>query len=611
MSSIAGIYGKLPHNVKIADLVHDISGKMIRGGVVSVYSSEHLYLEVNSLMISKVNNIQYFEDDKYVIAIDGELTNRGELIKLIKDNRECSGALNDISIIALLINCLGFKFVNQIDGQYCILVFEKANDTLHLIRDRWAQKPIYYINFSEYVVFSSEIKGFTALPNWKAKLNLVTARDYLLWSGMRDISNQTLFDGVFQIEAGYHFSIDSKMNQKYKRYYDISKVNRIKNIKSTEAIVTFADLLKESINFCVFTSDDIRKVGTCLSGGIDSTTIASYIVDCYDKNNINHSLDAFTAYFSAPEADEREYIDEAVEKLKLNSKKISPQFSDFTSELDKLIWIQDEPFSSSAIYAQYKVYECAAENGILFLCDGQAADEYLCGYRSHQIAYLCDLIRGFHILQLKAAIKTIKSKYHDKVHFLELIKQLVCRPLPKSMVYNQAKRRNAEYGFKYLPPQDKLLYENERNVKTTLRDFSIMQIKVGWQKLYHHIDRNAMSNLVVNRAPYSPTKMIEYVLSLPEQILMSEGITKHLLRNVARGYTPDKILDRYSKLGFKTPEADWFETNQEWFRNEYKKALDKMDKIIDGNKVKDIKDRDFIFRIICFSHWMDIFHVEI
>jgi len=615
MSSIVGAFGKIPEGLIEDGYIRKMS-ETIRhrgGGIISSFSSIDFNLEVNSLRFSKGNEIQYYEDDVCVIAIDGELTNRNELLQLIDNsdwmNSTVKKDLNDVQIISYLQKTFGGNFINKIDGQYCILLFDKYNKVLHLYRDRWAQKPIYYISFPDYMLFASEIKAFTVLPNWKAKLNLVTARDYLLWSGMRDASNQTLFEEVYQVEGGCYLRITPNCNIEYKRYYKIPDSNS-KDDEISADVDTFRNMFFDSINNCMSINANLNEVGTCLSGGIDSTTIASFMVDSLKKKHMNNSVETFTAYFSAPEADEREFIDEAIDKLGLNSNKLSPDFSDFISELDKLLWIQDEPFSSSAIFAQYKVYEAAAKQGILFLCDGQAADEYLCGYRSHQIAYLCDLIRGFHLGQFKKAMKNIKNKYHERVSFIEILKQLG-RPLPNFMVYKQAQKKNEEYGFRYLPSFEKLIYEKERNVKAALREYSIMQMRIGWPKLYHHIDRNAMSNTVVNRAPYAPTKMVEYVINLPGKVLMNEGVTKNLLRNAARGYTPDKILDRYSKLGFKTPESYWFENNKEWFSKEYDSALSKMSKLINPDKAKSIKDKDFIFRTICFSHWMDIFGVEI
>lgn len=558
---------------------------------------------------------QPYEYGNLVFAMDGELNNFISLQRLLN---LCSNvSISDIEIIARLYAKYGISFAEMIDGQYAIMIFDKCKKTLYLFRDRYSQKPVYYIKSSDFFCFASEIKEFSVIPNWNAEADITAVRDYLVWAGMKDISHRTFFKGVYQVGAGEYLLFDLNSGELTIKRYNYNCKNQVlakkrKSINKEAAVSQYRQLLKESIRFCMIDSDSIDSVGTCLSGGMDSSAIACFAreIKCEEIHK-DVGIKSFTAYYDEAEADERVYINDAVRKSKSENIKIKPSFEGFKNELDHLLWIQDEPFSSTAIYAQYKIYEQASKNGISVMMDGQAADEYLCGYRKHQIAYMCDCLRGLRFKQFKTAIQTYTKLYKYSSPINELLVSLLRVPLPNCIAVLIAKRAAVKKGLIASNKENEYPYAEQNNYFFSLRSFSRFEMRNGWPKLYHHIDRNAMANSVINRAPFATKDCIEYISSLPEKITMDDGITKSVLRKAVVGISPDSIINRYTKLGFATPEHQWFMENKRWFKDEYDSALNVLGNLIDSEAMKETTDEQFIFRVICLAHWVKVFHVSI
>jgi asparagine synthase (glutamine-hydrolysing) len=247
---------------------------------------------------------------------------------------------------------------------------------------------------------------------------------------------------------------------------------------------------------------------------------------------------------------------------------ISPQ--ELVKDLDDMIKFQGEPFGSTSIYAQYRVYRLAKESGIKVTLDGQGADELFAGYQGYPEWKIRSLLSDGKVFQAQKFLiewsngpgRSLRMGLENSIS-VNLPKFLV--PLAYSM--RRRTRKNILFDQNIL---------NRLNIKTV---YPInYQSQIGWDRalvarlrhaltsgelsqLLRHGDRNSMRWSIESRVPFLTNDFAEYVLTLPEEFLLSkDGTTKYIFRKAMKGIVPDEILQRKDKIGFETPEFEWLKS---------------------------------------------------
>ena len=239
----------------------------------------------------------------------------------------------------------------------------------------------------------------------------------------------------------------------------------------------------------------------------------------------------------------------------------------FLKDFDKLCYHQEEPFPSSSIYAQYKVYELAAANNVKVVLDGQGADETLSGYTKYLHWYLQELSSKGKYLQVykqkkflqKAGIplqwdyKNIIAGYLPAHTALALEKREYNKIINSQFINSQLlqKIKGREWQGIYKPVVTKLndiLYSNT--------------MQHGLEELLRFADRNSMAHGVEVRLPFLNFELVKFIFSLPSSFKIKDGFTKYILRKTMDGKIPNKILWNTNKIGFETPQKNWMGNNQ-------------------------------------------------
>ena len=293
-------------------------------------------------------------------------------------------------------------------------------------------------------------------------------------------------------------------------------------------------------------------VGVCLSGGLDSSTITSIISHTLGNDQV-HTFSA--VYAKGETGDETEYISLYREQL-TNMHFTSPQGADLLSEMERFVYFQSEPLPSTGPFAQYCVMKLARENVVVTL-DGQGADEVLGGYHYFYGFYYKELLRSFKIATLLKEM-FLSVKRHRSLFGLQTF---VFFLLPKSL---QMKIRVDERGYvdkHFAGKSEKMgksviiddLYSS-KDLKTSL----INHLEYKLEHLLKWNDKNSMYFSIESRTPFLDYRLIEYTLSLPSDVIIRNGMTKYILRESMKGILPERIRLRQDKIGFATPEDDWF-----------------------------------------------------
>ncbi|MDD3976371.1 MAG: asparagine synthase (glutamine-hydrolyzing) [Candidatus ainarchaeum sp.] len=490
----------------------------------------------------------------YTIVFNGEIYNYLELKEeLIKKGYKFT-TKTDTEVILAAYNLWGKNCLNKFNGMWAFAIYNDKEKELFLSRDRFGVKPLYYSTNNKNLAFSSEIKpllkiGISRKPNEKI------IASYLQY-GLIDYNNETFFENIYTLEPG-HYAIWNFTNKKLtiKQYYEL-KNNKIE-ISETNATTKIKEILEDSIKLR-FRSD--VEVGCCLSGGLDSSTI----VGVSDKLFHNSKLKTFSAVFPGSKINEERYIDLVTKEKKVKNFKTKPKNTDLLKDIDDLIYCQEEPFGSTSIYAQYRVMKLVKETGVKVLLDGQGADELFIGYHSYFNSYIQQLLKDKKYAEIVTS--TLFWKY-----LLFYLKSNPRKIFNKIIKYKKSKIYNLDYPKIEMPKY--------------IDDYALLAMKTSLRSLLKWEDKDSMSFSIESRVPFLDYRLVESAFSLPYSYKIKNFQTKYIFRKAINEYIPEEIIDRKDKIGFATPENDWFKS---------KEFTDFIEKIIESKSFKDRKYWNYI-----------------
>lgn len=497
--------------------------------------------------------------NRYTIIHNGEIYNyielKNELIKLGYSFKSGS----DTEVITAAYDLYKNDCVKKFDGMFAFAIWDEKEQILFAARDRFGEKPFYYFETENQFIFASEIKALWAagIPR-KAEDKMLL--NYLTLGYVQNAADKelTFFENIFSLPPAHFLSSSIKKTVSIvQAYWNLDKEYKIA-ISEADAIEKFEDLFSASVKRRL--RSDV-PVGTSLSGGLDSSSIVQQLFESKNK------LSSFSAVFPGFEKDESKYIKLVTEQFQLQNFQVTPTAENLAHDFEKLCFYQDEPFPSSSIYAQYKVFELAKKNNVTVLLDGQGADEILAGYHKYLHWYLQELISRNKFGKAKRE-KTALQNNNAQIWWS--IKNIIAAFLPAHASIQLEKR---EYGKSIHHPdinadflrslRGKEWEGIHKPIVTKLNDilhFNVMEN--GLEELLRFADRNSMAHGREVRLPFLSHELVSFVFSLPSNFKIQNGFTKHLLRRVMDKKLPDEIVWRKDKIGYEPPQQQWMENAQ-------------------------------------------------
>ncbi len=514
-------------------------------------------------------------NNRFVIIFNGEVYNYIELREELKKRGYRFRSNSDTEVVLNSYQEWGEGCLDRFNGMWAFVIYDRERREIFGARDRFGIKPFYYYRDSNRFLFASEIKALReVIDSRNLSLNEQAIFDYLLFN-RTDYGDRTFYSEIYKVPHGHYFKIDSKQEFKLHKWYDLSSNCNRGNIDSEK----YFELLTSSIKLRM--RSDV-PVGVCLSGGLDSSTIVSIISKRLNIEDIN----SFSAvYGKGKKGDESEFIDEMSLFLK-NMHYTTPTAQSLFNDIDDMVKLLDEPVPTTSIYAQYKVMELAKKYVTVTL-DGQGADEQLAGYPYFYGFYFKELLTTLSLRTL-----FIEILYYMKLHkSLYAIKTLIFFLLPNRLKLN-LKGKNISYI-----QSDFFKSHNGKNTLTdelysakSLREALIKHFEYKLEHLLKWEDLNSMRFSIESRVPFLDYRVVEQTLSLRDDNYIRKGVTKYILRESIKSIVPEKIRTRYDKVGFSTPEADWF--RESFFRDMIFDILENpamnFKKYIDTNRAKSL-----------------------
>lgn len=484
---------------------------------------------------------------KYVITFNGEIYNYVELRdQLLLDGYHFSSK-SDTEVILCAYDKWGQACVERFNGMWAFCLYDMEKNILFCSRDRFGVKPFYYSDTPQHFIFGSEIKQVLSGRGGSAVANMRAVRDFLI-EGYSDHTRETFFEGVHALEAGHNlvYSIESNTFELL-RHYSLSAQAEVLALDEPSATARFLTELKRSVTYRL--RSDV-KVGTCLSGGLDSSSIASLSAAMYHANS-DQKFQAIHAKAGIAKWDESDYARELASSCDIDLFVIEPSVEEFTGAIDEVAYYQEEPFATPSIFMQYFVFQKAKEIGCKVMLDGQGCDEILLGYERYYSAYLRSIPARDAIRELFSIWRNSRLSLCDLLGFYLYFSVSAIRIL--------SLRRK----FSFIKPEYLVEFPNVKKLAKTCHDIrGIQKLEIEHLQLPHLLryeDRNSMRHSIEARLPFLDYKLVEVAFGMNNHFKITKGWTKHVLRVAMAGLVPKNILWRKIKLGFEAPEATWIE----------------------------------------------------
>jgi asparagine synthase (glutamine-hydrolysing) len=476
------------------------------------------------------------EDGLVHLIYNGEVYNYRELRTELEAAGQVFTTVSDSEVVLRAYAAWGPAAFARFNGMWALAVLDRRTvPRLVLARDHFGIKPLYLAEAGGRLLFASEIKSLLHAPDVAAATgpDEQWIHDYLV-AGVHDHRPETAFRGVRNLPPATYAVVNAAGIEET-RYWTprLTSDNRADPVE-------FRRLFERAVERRLVA--DV-PVGTCLSGGLDSSSIVCVMSRLLaehvpDASSMGERLKVFSAVFDGDPIDEREYIDVVLEASGAEPHWIRPTSQQFVDELDQLVWHQEEPIVSTGPYAQWCVMR-EARGEVTVLLDGQGGDELLAGYVPYQVVYLRQLWRERRWQTFRKEAWAARD---------------VVGPLARRRLADR--RRRLELGKMLRPafagksPPSPRRDDLKERLLQDLTTFSL-------PSLLRYEDRNSMAHALESRVPFLDQELVDYVLRLPADAIIHDGWSRAILRDGLTGVLPEKVRLRRWKVGFTTPETRW------------------------------------------------------
>jgi len=559
MCGIAGLVGTdVERKFPISSLKHrgpDAEGEWISAdGRVWL---GHRRLSVLDLSVSG-NQPMVCLNGRYVVVFNGEIYNFIELREELKKSGYVFTSDTDTELIPAAYDCWGADCLTRFNGMWAFALWDVSRQELFLARDRFGKKPLYYSASKHGLAFASEVQAIHRWLGNKAELDDEVLRSIcsgeFAWHG----TGRSYLRNVATLPAG-HWLMRRHGKCTIQRWYSLENVA----VTTPKALGAQADqllaLIKDS---CRIRMRSDVPLATCLSGGLDSGTIAAIIHSPDIASGARIPPDhhqAFCIGFPGTMLDEADAAARLANQVGAEFHLQAIDAPDPGKLLDSIAAC-DGPMHSMAFYPIWRLYGFIRSCGVKVTLDGQGPDEMMGGYLYNAEFAFRDALWSGHLLRLRDLYSTygnlgesefLSSRRFTRAALFGEVKRPIgrLRSKARSMLVGKSEHEALELGFSHPIPKHLSAFRaglyaafSQNTLPTILQQY----------------DRCSMAHGVECRMPFLDHRLVEYVFSLPETSLVGAGYTKRVLREAVRGIVPDRTRLNRHKVGFNSPIVEWF-----------------------------------------------------
>lgn len=550
---------------------------------------------------------QPFHYADVVIAFNGEVYNYIELREELKKHGYSFQTTGDTEVMCAAYKHWGEDCVKHFVGMWAFALWDKTLRKLFCSRDRFGIKPFYYITDGKDFYFGSEYKPLKLAPCFNGEVYIEQINKGLQM-GWSEFGIDTYYEQILQLEPATNLVWQNgKITETV--YWEIDIHAPISTLSFEEKKHQFFDLFVRSIE--LHSRSDVKN-GTCLSGGIDSSAIASV----YSTLMPNTPIQSFTVFYEGEGGvDERPFVHEVARKYG----NIQPHFFSPTTEqvgeaFHRMAYHADVPVFGSSFLSQYFLMQLAKSQGVTVVIDGQGSDEYLAGYLHSFYRIIGGLFSRGKIRKGLLLLNALSEREHfspkKKRDFL--LKSLV------STFTNEQQISNLEYS-KLNPllihaKTKGSIYFNHKHPDKLNELLLVLLMETTLPTLLHFEDRNSMAFSLESRVPFLDHRLVEFAFILQrEEKINDRAETKFILRETLKNVLPKAVYERKDKKGFVTPgEVRWLNGPlKHLLEIDYKKfdwmKTEKLKQLVDNYKKGDTSNANMVWKIAATHYWLKHF----
>lgn len=505
-------------------------------------------------------------DGRYSIAYNGEVYNYLDLRAELQAQGRTFATDSDTEVVLQAFAQWGPEAFDRFNGMFGLAIWDRHEQRLTLARDHFGIKPVYVAQVpnptgdGEVLLFSSEIKPILASGLYETKVNERSVYRYLRFRAHED-GTETFFDGIERLAPGEMLTADAtgirrRMFTRLKE--ELLELATVQRPYDDAAAAEYKRRLVESVRLRLQSE---VPVGTSLSGGLDSSAVAVIINQLLNEGDelstrsVGTRQNTFSAVFPGSINDEERYVDDVLDICTghVESHKILPTADEFKADLLDFIRTQEEPLISSGPYAQFQVMREATKH-VTVLLDGQGADEMMAGYIPYYFVYLRQLRAQGAALAAAELAKSLDVLYRLG-RFKLKAKVRLKKTIPTTQLMDRdfvAAHRDERYSSEGANLKKRLVEDLFHN---------------SLPSLLRYEDKNTMRFSLEGRVPFLDKEVLKFIFSLSDEAIIKDGWNKRVLRDATRGLLPESINRRRNKIGFTTPQVEWFMRLKNHFYN--------------------------------------------
>jgi asparagine synthase (glutamine-hydrolysing) len=529
------------------------------------------------------------------LVFNGEIYNYRELRRELERHGHRFRTTGDTEVLLAAYETWGPACLRRLNGMWAFALLDAQRQRVLLSRDRFGIKPLYTTVQGGTLYFASEIKALLAVPGVRREPDERTVSRFLL-TGLVDDGDETFFAGISQLPAGHLLEVPlgEPHAARSQRYWDLP-VERFRG-SDAEAVDRFRELFVDAVRLHM--RSDV-PVGTCLSGGLDSSSIvcaADLLRRAGELSTYTHH--AFGYRSPDPESNEAAHMDRVATAAGSKMHYVDFDTPAFVGALPEILRAQDEPFGSASIAAQWFVFREARAAGMKVMLDGQGADETLGGYHAYFVTLAAARIAALDL----GGFRRLRAAYEREIGPFPMtprlaVRQLVARwapPLDALLRRRHSLLRLRPLSLALTPALNRPEW---LETPSSMRATTAVSLRERLQEdvrrlvlpaLLRYEDRNSMAHSLEARVPFLDHRLVEFAFSLPDAWKVSGITTKAILRQAMAGILPEATRTRRDKIGFRADPrltagyitahrheilANHGEWEQRWFRQQGVEAL--------------------------------------
>src|SRR5712691_3574503 len=504
------------------------------------------------------------------LVFNGEIYNHARLRKGLEQRGHIYHSRTDSETIIHLYEERGLDFVNEIEGDFAIALWDANREQLVLARDRIGVKPFYFYHRDRRFIFASEIKAILRHPAVAPELDETSLYHYLTF--LTTPAPQTLFRDIQKLPAGHMLVIDRAGEARITKYWDALPPGSLVVRNETEHQQNILELLRASIKKRMMA--DV-PFGVFLSGGVDSSANVALMSEL-----MTQPVRTFTVGFhDSEELNELEPARAISKRFGTNHHEVMIGRADMQKFLPELVFHQDEPIADPVCVPLYYVSKLARDTGTIVVQVGEGSDEIFAGYNWFRTYLKIEERFWRHAertpLAARRAAAALARPVVQKVLKKRMAGELVRRLGANQSLFwggvsvfdDQTKSKvfstNTRSRYNGLSTHD-VVREYQEKIASERPDsdfaarMTYLELKLRLPELLlMRVDKITMATSVEARVPFLDHHLIEYAMTLPRRLKVKGTTGKHILKRALESVLPKDVLYQ-PKRGFGAPTREWF-----------------------------------------------------